>query len=312
MLKFLSYFNKLLTKNFYYDFGDYRNTVLLTGTGRSGTTWVEDIINYRNTYRIIFEPFYPQKINFLSNFSYRQYLRVDSYHYDYAIPIKRILSGKFRNSWVDRYNNKFVVKKRLIKDIRSHFFIKWIKVYFPEIPQIFLIRHPCAVANSKLNLKWKSHVSDLISQDELVNDYLHPFIEDIIRINNKGTDFDKHILQWCIENYVPLRQFLPEEILILFYESICMHPEFNIKSILGHINEEYNPSALKMLNKPSALSRDCSPIRSGNDIICTWRNYITPDQAKSAFNICKIFGLHQIYNYSDLPEIEADKLLSIF
>jgi len=27
---------------------------------------------------------------------------------------------------------------------------------------------------------------------------------------------------WCIENYIPLKQFKRNEILVLFYEDLCM------------------------------------------------------------------------------------------
>ena len=35
---------------------DYRNTIVLAGSGRGGTTWIAEIINYANEYRFIFEP----------------------------------------------------------------------------------------------------------------------------------------------------------------------------------------------------------------------------------------------------------------
>ncbi len=45
------------------DFNDYRQTVFVSGVGRSGTTWVANIINYANDYRFMFEPFHPQRVD---------------------------------------------------------------------------------------------------------------------------------------------------------------------------------------------------------------------------------------------------------
>jgi hypothetical protein len=42
---------------------DFRNTIFLAGTGRSGTTWLSNIINYKNEYRYMFEPFQSKKVN---------------------------------------------------------------------------------------------------------------------------------------------------------------------------------------------------------------------------------------------------------
>jgi len=36
---------------------DHRKSIFLAGTGRSGGTWLSDILNQRNEYRLVFEPF---------------------------------------------------------------------------------------------------------------------------------------------------------------------------------------------------------------------------------------------------------------
>ena len=56
---------------------DYRSSVLLAGTGRSGTTWVSEIINHRNEYRYVFEPFNHQKLRIAQPFGPKRYLRPD-------------------------------------------------------------------------------------------------------------------------------------------------------------------------------------------------------------------------------------------
>ena len=84
------------------DVGDYRKTVFLAGTGRSGTTWVEEIINSQNDFRIMFEPFYSKKIDLLHDWNYRQYLRSDDRREQVFNPATRILSGQIRNKWIDK------------------------------------------------------------------------------------------------------------------------------------------------------------------------------------------------------------------
>ena len=36
--------------------GDHRDAVFLAGSGRSGTTWLSEVINYKGGYRYVFEP----------------------------------------------------------------------------------------------------------------------------------------------------------------------------------------------------------------------------------------------------------------
>ena len=48
---------QFLTKRFFIDIGDPTSTILLVGSARSGTTWMQGILNCRNDHRILFEPF---------------------------------------------------------------------------------------------------------------------------------------------------------------------------------------------------------------------------------------------------------------
>lgn len=101
------------------DTGDYRRTVFLAGTGRSGTTWVEELINAKNDFRIMFEPFHSDKVELVSDWNYRQYLRCSDRTEKFLQSATAILSGNIRNEWIDCFNRKLISRKRIIKDIRA-------------------------------------------------------------------------------------------------------------------------------------------------------------------------------------------------
>jgi hypothetical protein len=133
---------------------DHENAVFLAGVGRSGTTWIANIINYNREYRFIHEPFNPNRVRLVRAFQYKQYLRPENREPRYLEPAKAVLSGRMRNRWTDTANKKIFARKRLIKDIRANLLLKWIHSNFPGIPIILLFRHPCAVANSWMKLGW--------------------------------------------------------------------------------------------------------------------------------------------------------------
>ena len=56
------------------DTGNIKNTIFIAGSGRSGTTWLMEMINYKNQFRPIFEPFHNKYNSLLKNWKYRQYL----------------------------------------------------------------------------------------------------------------------------------------------------------------------------------------------------------------------------------------------
>ncbi len=286
----------------------YRCTIFLAGTGRSGTTWISDIINYRNEYRYMFEPFYPNKVSLCQEFQYRQYLRQENRDKTFIEPAMLILSGKVRNYWIDRYNKKYIANKRLIKDIRANFLLKWLFVNFPGIKIVLLFRHPCAVASSKLKLGWGDHLEVILSQDELLEDFINPFKKEI---KKRKTVFEKYILLWCIENYIPLKQFNRGDIHLGFYENFCVKPRYEVDRLFSFLNKRFDEGYFKNLKKPSSLSRRESAIRTGGSLIDDWKKHITNDQIRGAVDILSLFGLEKIYAEDSMPNIEnAYKLMN--
>ncbi len=277
---------------------DWRRTVFLAGTGRSGTTWLANAINYNNAYRCMFEPFHSKQVDILRHYNYRQYLRPNDSRLRIYEPAKAVLCGDVRSKWIDGYNRKIIVKKRLINDIRANLLLKWIKSNFPEIQIILLLRHPCAVAASKLKLNWETHLEDFLSQPELMEDHLSPFEDDIKKAE---TAFEKHIFLWCIENYVPLKQLQKDEYHLVFYERLCTKPESEIHRLFGFLDEKCSPKVMRMLSRPSATTRPESPIMLGKNLVESWRDNISVEQVLTTVDILKVFGLDQIYSYESIP-----------
>jgi len=298
-----------LSKKLIIDFGDYRRTVFLAGTGRSGTTWVQEVINYDNSFRIMFEPFHSLKIPLLKGWNYLQYLRPDSLDDKFQESAKIILNGNIRHTWIDYNNRRLIARKRLIKDIRANLFLKWIKQNFPEIPIILLLRHPCAVTNSKIIRGWDTHLSDYLMQEELMTDFLNPFKNEI---ESAVVTFDKHIFMWCIENYIPLKQFNKGEVFVTFYENICTNPQKEISTILSFLGEDSLPKTFDNFSSPSFQSRKDSTIMTGTNLINSWRKNVSQEQIDRVIEILQIFGLDQIYGESDLPLVSGDDALKTF
>jgi hypothetical protein len=285
---------------------DHRAAVFLAGTGRSGTTWVSDIINYANEYRYMFEPFHPQKVRICSHFRYRQYLRPDNQDQAFIEPAKAILTGRIRSRWIDSQNRKLLASKRLIKDIRANLLMYWMRARFPGMPLILIFRHPCAVANSKLKLGWDTHLNEFLEQEDLMEDFLEPFRQEMERAE---TDFDKHVFLWCVENYVPLKQFERGELHLAFYETFCRNPGGEIDRLFSFLGRRPDPRALANLRTPSTMTRKDSAIVSGDSLIDGWRKHVTDRQIDRAVEILSLFGLDKVYGHGSIPNIEQAYLI---
>jgi hypothetical protein len=288
---------------------DPTRSVFLASMGRSGSTWVKDIINYNKDYRYIHEPFHPYRNRLVKHFHYHQYIDPLDSSSDFYKPVEAILSGRIRNVWTDSDNATLFSKKRLVKAIRANLLLKWIHVNFPEVPIILLFRHPCAVANSWLKLFWgteesgtRTDLEGCLSQERLLGDFLNPFRS---YIKEARTPFEKHIFLWCILYYVPLTQFQNGEVHLAFYENFCAHPQEEIRRLMTFLNADFDESVLTQLGHASSVSREDSPINIGASLLDDWRRHITSYQATRSVEILKLFGLDRIYSQDSLPNTEG-------
>jgi Sulfotransferase family len=275
--------------------GDHRRSVFLAGSGRSGTTWLSEIINHRGGYRYVFEPFNPGKVHAIENFRSKQYLRPDDRREEFLEPARRVLTGEIRDPWTDRFNGRFVARRRLIKDIRANLLLGWMRANFPGMPIILLLRHPCAVVASRLALGWKDNLSETMEQEDLVEDFLLPMEAEI---RDARDDFERHLFLWCIDNYVPLKHFEPGEIHLAFYENLLLNPEDELGRLFLFLDEDFDGRVYGKLGRPSPLSRKNVPAPS----VDGWRGHLSPRKLERANEILNLFGLDRLYGEGALPD----------
>ncbi len=283
---------------------DISHSILVAGTARSGTTWLADIIASQVHCRIMFEPFHSKLISQYQQFNYYQYMRpaVDNPKlYAYA---HKIFTGDIRDPWIDRQIEHIFPAKRVIKAVRANLILKWLQDKFPVVPQIFVIRHPCAVVLSRMQLDWATDIDiePFLSQTELVEDYLSDKFEIIKRANSNEA---KHAIIWCISNLVPIHQFGSRNFNVIFYEDMCINPEIEISKMFKVINVEYHSSVFENARRPSTTSLRSSAILTGEDRITGWGTKLSTRQITNILTIVHDFGLDYIYGDSYTPQVPS-------
>ncbi len=292
--------------------GDYRHTVLLVGSGRSGTSWVPDVLNHDHRYRYLYEPFHAKHVPLARGWLPRQYLRPDDDDPGYLKIARRILTGRIRNAYADAYNRCVVAHRRLVKDTRLQLALGWIRRHFPGMPMIYLMRHPCAVVNSRMQLGRDSDLQrQLLSQPRLMADHLEPFRS---AMESAADDFERHVFIWCAENYVPMRQLRRGDAHVVFYERVCTDPEGQLQALWAYLGTPFDERALRAVSKPSVQARKyhaggTSAIVTGASLVDAWRKYVPPERVKRALEIVRLFGLDAIYGEDAMPAARADDML---
>lgn len=206
--------------------------ILVTGSHRSGTTFVGQMISLSPSVFYVHEPFNwdthgPFRyICHENEYDFCEYVNSDFYKYIAETINFSYSSHYYRIKMLERNKGKiflkqiltvprdwinFSIKKALIatkflvplvKDPLAVFSAEWLASRF-DMNVVVLIRHPAAFANSLKRLNWKYKFSSFLEQELLLRDYLYPFKDEIGEYARKDYDIiDQSILLWKMIYYV--------------------------------------------------------------------------------------------------------------
>ncbi len=288
--------------------GAYQHRVWLIGDGRSGTTFLSDLINHHQRYREMFEPFHPALIKPMQNLAMHEYIRPDTPSHPFWPLAQRVLQGKFTYPSVDAMNRRLHYRGLLVKDIFANLFATWAIRQSADnrLKVILLIRNPFAVALSKYKKKnwiWLTEPRAFLKQPNLVADYLEPYVDVIQAV---GDDYiERQVLIWAILHYVPFQQLTSNQIHVVFYEDLIDQPEATLQHLFEYLSpqdsaEQLN-KAMTLFNKPSRVAGSNSNIVQGNSPIESWRKELTSKQIDTGLALLEKFGLEKMYDETGRP-----------
>lgn len=284
----------------------YKKTIWLIGSGRSGTTWISNLINNKKQYREMFEPFHPMYVKSMNFLDLHQYARPNEPNKRLEEVATKVFTGQLTNRRVDFNNRSVNFNGLLIKDIFANLFSYWASLKFPNIEIIFLLRNPFAVALSKYKKRswgWLADPEILLNQKKLYEDYLYQFENLIIKTSKKDDYILNQILIWAITNYIPLQQFTLDEITIIFYEEVYNNPNQEISKLFSSNRATFEQNIDDgIINSPSRVAGKESTIAQNKSPIISWKNELSVTQIDSGLAILEKFGLNGLYNDSPLPD----------
>jgi sulfotransferase family protein len=267
----------------------------VAGSARSGTTWLQDLIAAQARFRIMFEPFHtqfgPGRLR-----SVPAYIRPSLSSPPYLADVEDVLRGRVRDSWIDHCNRNLAAPRRLIKEIDSNLRLGWFRERFPYFPIVFLIRHPLAVAASRGRLGWKPSPEASFADEQLVEDHLAPFrgVLDSCR-----SDLERRVIQWCIENYVPLSYFQRrQDILVVFYERL-------VTDVDGELERIADPIRIRVRRRSDVRTPSGTTYRPDGfavaDALDDWRQQLSAKEIERGLEIVSAFGLDALYGPEAMP-----------
>lgn len=176
----------------------YKKPILVTGSHRSGTTWVGKMLAATPSVGYIHEPFnvthrpgicsarFPYWFMYITEENASPYLvplkRTLQFRFDIGAELPAIRSLRHVGRMIKNYKNFALYRFRhaipLIKDPIALFSSEWLAHAF-DMHVIVLIRHPAAFVSSIKRLNWTHNFSHFLHQPLLMRDYLSPFESEI-------------------------------------------------------------------------------------------------------------------------------------
>ena len=273
--------------------------LLLLGDGRSGTTWIADVLNYDGRYLDFFESYHGQRVLRLPE------SRIYPTDEDFAsIPThfkKYVLSSKI---FADQQKPRgFAVSGCFVKDITAHMIFSLIFQEFDY--RIYIIRNPLSVALSKEGYgRWHSN-EDL---QKLINSSpkLRAMSDCCFSRSLVKSRFHEYVLVWCLLNKIAFPRVLSNAF-VIFYEDFLLKPEQSSYDLFAYIEQEYRfkkyrSRILGSVNKSSKTSVDSYPIKDGATHLRAWERYKSKMEISLAYQIIEIFELDYLYQDKIVPQ----------
>jgi len=285
--------------------------ILVTGSHRSGTTWVGKMLAFADNVQYIYECFHPNGIlrnkgifnpwfkyltsetePFLSELD-----RIFNFNYTFSEAYGLFdAQGRFnlRNTpaRIEFYKACKQIKQHnanpipLLKDPIALFSLPWLVEHF-NIRPIILIRHPAAFVSSLLRLNWRFDFNNFLLQDKLMDEYLSLFKDELTNGYKDDPVKEASLLWNCLHQVILHHQSSREGWIFKRHEDLSSNPIKEFKGVFASLGLNYNKEIEnKIINHTS--SKNIGEVKHQKQIhqiqrdskvnIKNWKTRLSADQ----------------------------------
>ncbi len=271
-----------------------RRAVFVTGSARSGTTWIAELLRDAQRARLVFEPVHHNS-SLPGSPHFREAGTADP---ELRRLLRRALAGALDDDWVNLVQPDGVFFRRVVKDIRPGV-LPLVRDVAPEVPAVYLLRHPIEVAVSRAELDeregdwWDTGGALAELQVHAAGDggNLGRLASLALEAcSAESSPMAPHVAIWCVENALALGLFPIANGVALRYEDVLVDADSALGSIesLCHVRLARGQS----LARPSSTS-----FRGSGHIgqLGRWRAVVPDDDAERLLAMTSRFGLDHLY-----------------
>jgi len=255
-----------------------KKPILVTGSPRSGSTWVGNMIAKCPTVTYISEPFRPNHrlglcgAKFDHAFAYiypgheyenyyaKHFNKTLNFSYNFVGGLQsiknwrdvRACAGEWKQFWRSRRQNA----RPLLKDPVAVFSAEWLAQRF-DMQVVVLIRHPAAYVASRKKTGWRFSFTNLLKEPRLIEEYLYPFKDEIRDYaENEHSLWEESILEWKLIYFVIAQyQKQHKDWIFIRHEDISKSPIEGFKNLYVTLGLDWTESIKKQITEYSYASK---------------------------------------------------------
>jgi len=283
-----------------------KQPILVTGSHRSGSTWVGRVISAHPQVCYVDEPLTPRNIpdHFNNGFNAWFAYITREWHDSFLRGYRKLLSGRFPGlkdlsrmtvrTWLKFfvYYRLFPGIKRqryLLKDPIAIFSSEWLARYL-DTKNIVLIRHPAAFVSSLKKNNWTHDFNDFLRQPELINHHLPAYRDEIVKCIEEDYDvIDQGILFWNLfHSYILEMKKKHPDWYFVRHEDLSINPTDEFKRIFQYLGLTFSAQVKEYLQMTTAeenISERPDHIshvlkRNSRENIKNWKKRLTKSEIK--------------------------------
>jgi len=282
------------------------NPILVSGSHRSGSTWVGRVISFSPDVGYIHEPFNLNHRVGINSYQFVQWFPYASdcsnisalekslnqclkFEYQWKKEVRDIRTGRdavrmLRDGSLFSYH-KLMRHRPLSKDPIAIFSTEWLVETYGMSP-VIIIRHPAAFVSSLKKAGWEFPFNDLLGQPRLM-EKLSDFKVDIekMAIDNGTSIIKQGVLLWNIIHFVIYDYKVNHpDWYFCRHEDLSRNPLAEFKKIYEYLNLDYSEAIQSRIvgssstgNKQEASRPDDIKIDSLNNVF-SWKNRLEDNE----------------------------------
>ncbi|MEL7069946.1 MAG: sulfotransferase domain-containing protein [Cyanobacteria bacterium J06581_3] len=247
-----------------------RKPILVTGTQRSGSTWVGNILALDKSCGYIHEPFNIEgcrrgicRANFHYWFTYISKENsaqfedaiTDTLNWNYSLsPEIKEIRNPVDGARLIRDALYFSRMKRqearpIVKDPIAFFSSEWLASK-QDMNVVVIIRHPAAFVSSLKAAKWDFPFEHFVNQEKLMDDILYPFRDEIHRAAQCPLDLvaQGSLLWKLFHHHVITLQEKRTDWLFVKHEDLCRTPIDSFQALFNRLNLDFSDEVMAKLS----------------------------------------------------------------